>query len=222
MPFVFANFNGTGSDVEVLTHEIGHAFQGWSSGSQWPSDYHWPTYEAAEVHSMGLEHLTYPQMELFFGDDAERFRRTHLTDSLMFLPYGTAVDHFQHALYEQPGLSPAERKALWLEMERTYLPWRRWGDLEHPSRGGRWQLQSHVYTSPFYYIDYVLAQTCALQLWARAEEDRAGAMEAYVALCKRGGSAPFQELVRSAGLTSPFDEGCLERVVARAREALVG
>jgi oligoendopeptidase F len=106
-------------------------------------------------------------------------------------------------------------------MERTYLPWRDWGDLAYPARGGRWQQQRHIYLVPFYYIDYVLAQTCALQFWARAEHDRDGAMRDYVALCGRGGEAPFQELVRSAGLISPFDEGCLAEVVDRARAALV-
>lgn len=220
MPFVYANFNGTKGDVEVLTHEIGHAFQGYSSREQWPSDYHWPTYESAEIHSMGLEFLTWPHMDAFFGEDGERFRRVHLIEGLLFLPYGTAVDHFQHAIYENPGASPAERHALWLEMERTYLPWRNWGDLARPAAGGRWQHQRHIYLDPFYYIDYVLAQTCAMQLWAEAERDRPKAMEAYVALCGRGGSAPFQALVRSAGLTSPFDAGCLSGVVEHARRTL--
>lgn len=220
MPFVFANFNGTKGDVDVLTHEIGHAFQNYSSRDQWPMDYHWPTYESAEVHSMSLEFLTWPHMEQFFGDDAARYRRVHLTESILFLPYGTAVDHFQHLVYENPGASPAERLEMWREMERTYMPDLDWGDVARAAAGGRWQLQRHIYQSPFYYIDYVLAQTCALQFWARAEEDRDRALEAYVELCKRGGSLPFQALVRSAGVTSPFDEGCLSSVVARARETL--
>ena len=221
MPFVFANFNGTKGDVEVLTHEIGHAFQNYSSREQWPSDYHWPTYESAEVHSMSLEFLTWPHMEAFFQDDAARFRRVHLTESITFIPYGTAVDHFQHEIYEQPELTPDQRCELWREMERTYLPGLNWGDVERAAAGARWQAQSHIYTSPFYYIDYVLAQTCALQFWALAEGDRERALEAYVALCGRGGSLPFQALVRSAGLTSPFHEGCLCGVVARARQTLV-
>ncbi len=220
MPFVFANFNGTKDDVEVLTHEVGHAFQNYRSGKLWPSDYHWPTYESCEVHSMGLEFLTYPHMDGFFGEDGDRFRRVHLTESLLFLTYGTAVDHFQHLVYDRPGATPDERREMWQEMERTYMPWRKWGDLDYPASGGRWQYQPHIYTDAFYYIDYVLAQTCALQFWARAEDDRAGAMKDYVDLCARGGSAPFQELVRSAGLVSPFDEGALAKVVQHARGML--
>lgn len=144
----------------------------------------------------------------------------HLTSALLFLPYGAAVDHFQHVVYENPDASPEDRHAMWRQMEETYLPWRRWGDLHHPAAGGRWQHQRHIYRRPFYYIDYVLAQTCALQLWARAEEDRDEAIRAYVALCERGGSEPFRELARSAGLTSPFQRGCLQTVVARVRRAL--
>ena len=169
---------------------------------------------------MSLEFLTWPHMDKFFGEDAERFRQNHLTDSLLFLPYGVAVDHFQHLVFENPSATPAERLAMWQEMERTYLPWRDWGDMERPQAGGMWQGQLHIYHIPFYYIDYTLAGVCAMQFWVKAEKDRAQAMVDYVALCERGGEAPFQDLVRSAGLTSPFDEGCLNEVVTQASETL--
>ncbi|MGH8998369.1 MAG: M3 family oligoendopeptidase [Acidimicrobiia bacterium] len=220
MPFIFANLNGTKDDVEVFTHEMGHAFQCYQSRNLAVSDYTWPTYESAEIHSMSLEFLTWPHMERFFGSDAERFRRLHLTGAILFLPYGTAVDHFQHEIYARPGLTPAQRHDLWLDIERTYLPWRDWGDVAYPARGGAWQRQRHIYGAPFYYIDYVLAQTCALQFWTRALTDREEAMSAYVTLCERGGSAPFRDLTRIAGLESPFDEGVLAGVVDRARAAL--
>lgn len=221
MPFVFANFNGTKTDVDVFTHEMGHAFQCFQSREQPLSDYHWPTFESAEIHSMSLEFLAWPHMERFFGAaDAERYRSAHLTDALLFLPYGAAVDHFQHEVYSRPDLSPAERHRVWRDLERTYLPWRDWGDLPYPASGASWQRQRHIYGMPFYYIDYVLAQLCALQFWARARADPAAALEDYVALCGRGGSAPFRELARSAGLRSPFDEGCVAEVVATAREVL--
>ena len=220
VPFIFANFNGTKHDVEVFTHEMGHAYQSYSSRHQPLLDYFWPTMEAAEIHSMGLEMLAWPQMEKFFGEDAERFRRIHLTQALTFIPYGVAVDHFQHLVYERPEATPAERNAMWQEMERMYLPWRDYGDLPHVTGGGMWQFQLHIYLMPFYYIDYTLAQTCALQFWVRSQSDPQGTMAAYHALCARGGEAPFQELVRSAELTSPFEPGCLRGVVEKARAAL--
>ncbi len=220
VPFVFANFNGTLGDVDVLTHEVGHAFQVWSSRDLFPMEYRWPTLEACEIHSMGLEHLTWPGAGHFFGEDAERYRRIHLEGGLLFLPYGVAVDDFQHQVYERPGASPAERHAMWAEVERRYLPWRENGGIARLEQGGRWQAQLHIYGAPFYYIDYTLALTCALQLWEWADRDRPAAVDAYVGLCRRGGSAPFQDLVRDAGLTSPFDAGCLERVVGHAAEHL--
>jgi len=220
VPYIFANFNGTKGDVEVFTHEMGHAFQSYMSREQFPVEYLWPTAESCEIHSMSLEYLTWPHMEKFFGDDADRFRRIHLTSSLLFLPYGVAIDHFQHLVYASPEASPAERHAMWREMEKKYLPWRNYGGNEQGERGAMWQRQMHVYLCPFYYIDYTLAEICALQFWVRSESDPAEALESYVALCARGGDAPFQELARSAGLVSPFAEGCLTDVVAKARKAL--
>ncbi|MBE7490756.1 MAG: M3 family oligoendopeptidase [Planctomycetes bacterium] len=222
VPFIFANFNGTKGDVEVFTHEMGHAFQSYSSRRQPLHDYHWPTHESAEIHSMSLEFFTWPWMDRFFNEDAQRFRRVHLTGSLLFIPYGTAVDHFQHLVYETPDATPAQRHEMWRQMERTYLPWRDYGDLPHVTQGGFWQQQRHIYLSPFYYIDYVLAQVCALQFWVRSDQDRASAMRDYVRLCGRGGEAPFGELARGAGLRSPFEQGCLSAVVAKARDWLAG
>jgi len=167
MPFVFANFNGTKHDAEVFTHEIGHAYQYWSSRAQPLADYLFPTMESCEIHSMGLELLTWPHMERFFGADAERFRRLHLTESLLFLPYGVAVDHFQHLVYEKPDATPEERHAMWREMEKIYLPWRKYGDLAYPAKGGLWQRQLHIYGAPFYYIDYTLAQVVYFEVLTR-------------------------------------------------------
>jgi M3 family oligoendopeptidase len=218
VPFVFANFNGSRGDIRTLMHELGHAFQNWSSRNKAAIDYLTPTFESAEIHSMALEYLSWPQMERYFGDDAPAFRREHLFDAMLFLPYGVAVDHFQHLVYAHPSATPAERHEMWREMERRYLPWRDYGDLAYPAAGALWQEKRHIYAMPFYYIDYTLALCCALQFWNRAESDRESAMSAYVALCARGGEAPFRDLVKSAGLRVPFEAGALEDV-ARAASA---
>lgn len=220
LPYIFANFNGTTHDVNVLVHEMGHAFQNYSSREIPISDYLWPTYEACEVHSMSMEFLVWPHLERFFGQDAQRYRLQHLKSSILFLPYGAAVDHFQHFVYEQPDASPEDRRAFWKQLEATYLPWRRYGGIEHLEHGGYWQMQRHIYQMPFYYIDYTLALCCALQFWMRSLDDYAGALADYRALCARGGKLPFQALVRSAGLRSPFDAGVLHDVAQRAAQVI--
>ena len=223
MPFIFANFNGTHHDIGVFTHEMGHAFQNWQSRDQPGIDLLWPTMEAAEIHSMGLEFLTLPHIDLLVGEaEADRFRRMHLITSLAFLPYGACVDHFQHEVYARPEASPAERHAMWQRLERRYMPWTDYGDLDYLAKGGRWQAKRHIYNSPFYYIDYTLALCCAMQLWVRSRTDPEGALDAYVTLCGEGGSAPFGELVRSAGLISPFSDGALSGVVREAEQVLTG
>jgi M3 family oligoendopeptidase len=220
VPFIFANFNGTHDDVHVLVHEMGHAFADYENAHRPVYDEVTPTLEAAEVHSMSLEYLAWPQYEVFFGADAERYRRQHLEDAILFLPYGAAVDHFQHLVYAQPDATPAQRHEMWRQVERTYLHWRRYGDCAYLTRGGLWQAKMHVYQVPFYYIDYTLALTCALQFWSASLRDYREAVGRYVGLCRRGGEAPFTDLVRGAGLTSPFQDGALRAVGAQARTVL--
>lgn len=220
VPYIFANFNGTKGDVEVFTHEVGHAFQCWQSRHLPLIDYLWPTSESAEIHSMSLEFLTWSQMEKFFDRDADRFREIHLAQSILFLPYGCAVDHFQHLVYANPDATPQQRNQMWQELEARYLPWRQYGDLVYPNQGGLWQAKLHIYCYPFYYIDYTLASCCAMQFWVKAESNYEETLAEYVALCQRGGKAPFQALVKSANLVSPFQPGCLAEVVERSRQFL--
>jgi M3 family oligoendopeptidase len=220
VPFVFSNFNGSSGDVEVLMHELGHAFQSYRSRDRASVDYLSPTMEAAEVHSMSLEFLTWPLMERYFGEEADAYREWHLASRMLFLPYGVAVDHFQHLVYERPDATPAERHAMWQFVERRYLPWRTYGDLARPAAGAFWQGQQHIYRSPFYYIDYTLALCCAMQMWVQADTDPAGTFARYAALCARGGEAPFRTLVRDAGLVEPFDPSALPAIVAKARAVL--
>ena len=211
-PFIFSNFNGTTHDIIVLTHEAGHAFQVFESRRFDVPEYAFPTFEACEIHSMSMEFLTWPWMDLFFEEDTEKFKYSHIAKSLLFIPYGVAVDEFQHWVYENHEASPAERKAAWRSIERKYLPHRDYGDNKFLEEGGFWQQQRHIYGMPFYYIDYTLAQTCAFQFWKKANEDRKKALEDYIRLCRAGGSRSFLELVEIADLTSPFRGGCLESV----------
>ncbi|MEJ9231197.1 M3 family oligoendopeptidase [Peribacillus butanolivorans] len=212
-PFIFSNFNGTSGDIDVLTHEAGHAFQVYRSRNHDIPEYYWPTYEACEIHSMSMEFLTWPWMELFFKEDTEKYKFSHLSSSLVFLPYGVAVDEFQHFVYETPDASPLERRQAWRKIEKDYLPHRDYEGNEFLENGGYWQRQSHIYQSPFYYIDYALAQICAFQFWKRSVEGDVEAWEDYLNLCQLGGSKSFLGLVESANLKSPFADGTVQSVV---------
>lgn len=220
LPFIFANLDGTSRTVASVVHELGHAFQDYSARGKAALEYFMPTAEAGEIHSLSLELLAYPHYDRVFGAGAARFRRQHLSMLLLMLPYIAAIDEFQELVYTDPNVSADDRRAIWLDLERKYLPHRDAGDIPHLMRGGRWQRQRHVYAFPFYYIDYGLALCCALQLWSRSLDDHAAAMESYVALCDRGGEFPFRQLVQSAGLQSPFEPGALAAVAHLAHAFL--
>ncbi len=216
-PYIFANMNGTDDDITVLTHEAGHAFQAYASRNFHFKEYTEPTMESAEVHSMSMEFLTYPWMNLFFKEDTDKFKYSHLNGAVNFLPYGVMVDDFQHWIYNNPEATPDERKFKWREMEKVYMPHLNYGEIDFLEKGGRWQKQGHIYESPFYYIDYCLAQICAFQFWSRAIHNGNGefkkALEDYIKLCEAGGSRSFLDLLKLANLESPFEEGVIKKVV---------
>jgi M3 family oligoendopeptidase len=219
-PFIFSNFNGTSGDVGVLTHEAGHAFQSFMSMDYELPEYKFPTYEACEIHSMSMEFITWPWMELFFEDDVEKYKFSHLSDAINFIPYGTTVDEFQHFIYENPEATPEMRKSKWREIEKKYLPFRDYEDNDFLNRGGYWFKQGHIFQTPFYYIDYTLAQVCAFQFWIKDRENHEKAWEDYMRLCKTGGSLPFLELVKLGNLENPFVDGTISKVVKPLKEYL--
>ncbi|WP_369712960.1 M3 family oligoendopeptidase [Leptotrichia sp. HSP-342] len=219
-PFIFANFNGTAHDIDVLTHEAGHAFQVYQSRGFEVPEYLWPTYEACEIHSMSMEFLTWPWMKLFFENDTEKYKFIHLSEALLFIPYGVTVDEFQHWVYENPEVTPQQRREKWLEIEKKYLPTRDYGEVDELKNGIFWFRQGHIFSSPFYYIDYTLAQVCAFQFWIKSREDREKAWQDYLNLCKLGGSKSFFELMKSANLKNPFEEGTLATVIPKIKEYL--
>ena len=221
VPFIFANFNGTQHDVEVVTHEAGHAFAAYMNRNRIPYATVWPSMEGCEVHSMSMEFFAWPWAEGFFGKDARKFRYSHLAGALTFIPYGTMVDHFQHIVYEKPDMTPKERHGVWKKLLGVYMPWMQLGDeIPFYGEGEGWQRQMHIYQSPFYYIDYCLAQTVSLQFWAMLQKDRADAWNHYMAYTLQGGSRVFTELLKNAGLTSPFEESCLRGVCETAKQWL--
>nr|WP_300001948.1 M3 family oligoendopeptidase [Tissierella sp.] len=221
-PFIFSNFNGTSGDIDVLTHEAGHAFQVFMSmGFELP-EYKFPTLEACEIHSMSMEFLTWPWMELFFEDEVDKYKFSHLAGAISFIPYGVSVDEFQHFVYENPDASPDERKSKWREIEKKYLPSRDYEENDFLNSGTYWFKQGHIFSSPFYYIDYTLAQVCAFQFWIKNQEDKKQAWEDYLRLCKAGGSKSFLDLVDLAKLDNPFVDGTIKRTVGPLKEWLDG
>lgn len=212
-PFIFSNFNGTSHDVDVLTHEAGHAFQFFRSRNFEIEEYSFPTYEACEIHSMSMEFFAWPWMKSFFKEDTEKYKFMHISSALLFLPYGAAVDEFQHIIYENPDLTPAERRKAWLDMEKKYRPTIDYAGVPFLEAGGLWMRQLHIFRSPFYYIDYCLAQICALQFWQKSQKDFKSAWADYLRLCNAGGSQSFLDLVKLAGLKSPFDTSTIQEVM---------
>ena len=217
-PFIFANFNGTSGDVEVITHEAGHAFASYTARDIVPSSSASPSLEACEVHSMSMEFFAEPWAERFFGADADKFRWQHLADAVTFIPYGTLVDHFQHECYEHPEWTGGERNECWLRLQGAYMPWLKpEAELGFYSSGRAWQRQRHIYQYPFYYIDYCLAQTISLQFWALIAKDRGAAWEKYMAYTRPAGTMTFLELLEQAGLRSPFDPETLKELAGEAK-----
>jgi len=219
-PFIFANFNGTSGDIDVLTHEAGHAFASFVTSDIYPSDLRDYTYETAEVHSMSMEFFTWPWMEGFFGDQTHKYRISHLSSAMTFIPYGSMVDHFQHYVYEKPDMTPKERNELWAKLEKEYRPYLEQEGFPFYGEGRRWQAQRHIYMRPFYYIDYCLAQTMALAFWAEDQKDHEAAWDKYCRFVSLAGTKTFSDLVADAKLPSPFVSDTLKTVADAALEWL--
>ena len=220
-PFVFSCFNGTIFDMQVLTHELGHAFAGYRACRKQPVEtYFFSSTDIAEIHSMSMEQFTYGYAERFFGSDADKYRFAHLQEAMTFVPFGVAVDEFQHICYEHPELTPKERTYEWHKLEEKYMPWRTYDNDEFMERGGYWYHKLHIYLYPFYYINYTLTTMGAMEFKKKYAEDPENAWKDYLALTDVGGSKSYLEILKCANLSVPFEEGAVERACGYAMDIL--
>ena len=202
-PFVFSCFNQTIDDMGVLAHELGHAFAGYQAMRHQPiSVYAMPATDIAEIHSMAMEQFTYSYAEQFFGKDADKYRFAHLQNAITFVPFGVAVDEFQHIIYANPELTPRERTYEWHKLEEKYMPWRKYENDEFFDRGGYWYHKLHIFLYPFYYINYTLTTMGAMEFKKRFEENREEAWKDYVALCNAGGSLMEKVFSESSAISA--------------------
>ena len=222
VPFIFSNFNGTSGDVDVLTHEAGHAFQGYLQRDVFPSMLKDYTMEVAEIHSMSMEFFAHPWMEGFFGPDTEKYYHSHVADGLKFLPYGASVDAFQEWVYLNPEASPKERNLKYREIEKVYLPHLDYSGFPYLEGGARWQKQLHIYGLPFYYLDYTLSQVCAYQYFIWNQKDPKAAWQSYLTACRRAGRVPFTALLKECGLNNPFVPGTIAQITPRLEAYMEG
>ena len=210
---IFSNFNGTSGDVDVLTHEFGHALQGFLGAEETDVPaYRTPGMECAEMHSMSMEFLTYPWMKYFFKEDTDKYLYQHLCDAITFIPYGCIIDAFQTYAYEQPELTHQERKAYWRQLEKTYCPHRQYEDNAFLESGGYWERQMHVFENPLYYLDYTIAQVVALEFFKESRENHQKAFDKYIAFDRRGGQYPFRALLKESNIANPMDGDTLKDV----------
>jgi len=219
-PFIFSNFNQTAGDVEVLTHEAGHAFQVYQSRWVDVPECSFPTYESCEIHSMSMEYLTWPWMDRFFKEDTDKFKYSHLADNVKFLPYGVSVDHFQHEVYAHPEYTPEDRKTIWRKLEKMYVPHKDYADNTFLDKGTFWFNQGHIFSTPFYYIDYTLAGVCAMQFWKRAMHNDPNTFKDYLKICNIGGTKSFVNIVKDANLISPFEKECIPSIIKDVEDYL--
>lgn len=220
-PIIFSNFNGSSGDVDVLTHEFGHAFQSYLARKIKVPEFRCPTMDGAEIDSMSMEFFAWPYMDLFF-DNPDKYRYQHLASAVMFLPYGATVDEFQHWVYANPNSGKEARREKWKELEEKYTPYRRKAYEGHGYLGDglRWIMQGHIFQNPFYYIDYTLAQVVAFEFLAMDKKNHERAWKKYVKLGKLGGTLPFQHLLGKCGLVSPLSDGALKKVMTPVKKIL--
>lgn len=221
LPFVFETFDSSPGAVKTFAHECGHGLHTFLKRGEPFIDSLSASGDLCEIHSMAMEFFIWPQLnKVYPAADVAKYRYFHIKSALAFLPYGAAVDEFQTRIYDEPELTPEGRRQLWKELEERYLPWRRYQSGGFLEEGRAWQRQTHIYKWPFYYIDYALAQTCALQYHFWDEEDHSAAWQSYLTLVRESDRHSFSETLELAGLQSPFKPGVVSEVGRKAMEFL--
>jgi oligoendopeptidase F len=226
MPLIFMNAVGIDEDVRTLLHEAGHAFHSFEASTLPLLFQRHPGSEMAEVASMSMELLASPFIDADDGgyyseDDALRSRADLLEGIVLFLPHCASVDAFQHWIYlNTDGRDAAARDRKWLELRQRFegssLDW----DGLDAERIARWYQQPHFFGSPFYYIEYGIAQLGALQVWRNSLRDPQEAVRHYRGALTLGATKPLPDLFKAAGARLMFDSEGMRELISVVEEEL--
>lgn len=218
LPFIFANAVGTHDDVQTLLHEGGHAFHTFESARQRRiQDLRVPA-EFAEVASLSMEFiagafLTTNDGGFYSPEEAARAQKDNLEANILFWPYMAVVDAFQHWAYTHPeGRDPAACDAAWSGLWDRFMRGADWDGLEDIKATG-WHRKLHIFTDPFYYVEYGLALLGAVQVWQNWLRDPQAGIAAYRQALSLGGTRPLPELFSAAGARLSFDADTLRSAV---------
>lgn len=219
-PFIFMNGTGLHDDVQTLLHEAGHAFHAFSCVKQplvWQTE---APMEFCEVASMAMELLAAPYLSqekggFYTPEEMARARIEHLEGIITFLPYMAVVDAFQHWVYTHPkqAVEPAQCDAQWGALWDRFMKGVDWSDFPEEKVTG-WHRKGHIFSSPFYYIEYGMAQVGALQIWRNSLQDPQGALVAYQNGLAHGGTKTLPDLFTIAGAEFRFDTNMLTELVS--------
>ncbi len=221
-PFIFMNAAGMHRDVRTMVHEAGHAFHSLLTNDEPLLHYRHSVYEFAEVASMAMELLTMPCWDEFYANPAERKRaqREQLESIVYLLPWVATIDAFQHWIYTHPGHTGEARRAEWMLLHHRFGRVVDWSGLDEEC-AYTWHRQPHIFTSPFYYIEYGIAQIGALQLWLRSlDEGPRPVLDDYIRALSLGGSRTLPELFDAAGIKFDFGDDVLARLADALRERM--
>lgn len=224
LPFIFMNAAKRDNDVRTLLHECGHSFQTFlmrekglpyfNSGSNLP-------FEFAEVASMSMEILSGEHYEGAFynKDDARRSNRDEAVANVKLFTWVATIDAFQHWVYTHPAHTHEERAKAWTDTFNRFGGLESYGGLEM-SRAYRWHRQLHPFEVPFYYIEYGIALTGALGIWAHYRRDPRRAIEAYKSALSLGATRSLPELFSAAGLQWGIGPSALGKFAGELRSAI--
>lgn len=221
-PFIFAHFNGSTTSVRHTSGQMGHAFASYRSSRRQPIDeFFFSSADIMEIHVMTMTQFSNGYAERFFGVDADKYKFANLQDLMTFIPFGVAIDEFQHICYSKPELTPKERTMEWRKLEEKYMPWRTYDDEdEFMNRGGYWYHKQHSFLYPLYYIEYCLATVNAMEMYRKHIEHPESSWKEYLALTDVGGSKSYLDILKMAHLTPAYEDGAVKKSISYVKEAL--
>lgn len=222
LSFIFMNASGKHDDVVTLIHEMGHCYHNELKRPLPVREYRETPMESSELASTALEFLTMDKWDRFYPDQPtlRRAQREHLEAAIRFLPWGVVIDQFQHWMYEHPTHTAEERNAKFLELARLFLvTYQDWSGLTE-ELAHLWQQQLHIFEVPFYYIEYVIANLAALQMYRQYKQDPRQAVANYKKALALGSARPLPDVYEAAGIRFDFSATMIRDLIAFVQDEL--
>ncbi len=206
LPYIFMQDRGGFSDLRVLTHELGHAFEKYLNKdvelfSQFTSDV-----EIAESQAITMELIFAEEQSVLLKDrNSTDYKNYIVLKNLMLIPEALCIYEFERLVYSSKLLRAEDLRETWFDLNVKFGLVKE-DVIDKEQFSNYWIMKKHLFNAPCYYINYAIAKLIAFQFYKQYVNHKKDMFVSFKRYNQSSGFELKKNLLKNHNIHHPFSE----------------